>query len=366
MIQTSSVRVGQEEERLVLDVLRSGQLAQGQYVEEFERAFALAHGVEHGIAVNNGTTALVAALQSLNIGPGDEVITSPFTFVATLNAILAVGATARFADIGSDFNIDPTSIEAILSPRTRAILPVHLYGQMADMDAIVRLAGTVGAVVIEDAAQAVGATYRGRSAGSFGLGCFSLYATKNVSTGEGGILTTDDASVAEKLRLLRNHGMSSRHEYAIPGYNYRMTNLAAAVGLPQIRRLTEISLARRRNAATLRKGLTGLAGMVLPEEHEDRSHVYHQFTVRVLPEALTTRSELVRGLLHRGVEAGIYYRKVVFDHQCFLAHPGVVAADVPLARSATDQVLSLPVHHHLSEREVESVVAAVRAEFQNE
>jgi dTDP-4-amino-4,6-dideoxygalactose transaminase len=309
---------------------------------------------------------LVAALQSVDVGPGDEVITSPFTFVATLNAILAVGATALFADIGSDFNVDPTSIATLLSPRTRAILPVHLYGQMADMDAIVRLADAVGAVVIEDAAQAVGASYRGRSAGSFGLGCFSLYATKNVSTGEGGIVTTDDAKVAQKLRLLRNHGMSRRYEYAIPGYNYRMTNLAAAVGLPQIRRLTEISLARKRNAAALRKGLTGLAGMLLPEEHEDRSHVYHQFTVRVLPEALMARSEFVRGLLDRGVEAGIYYPKLVFDHQCFLAHPGVVAADVPFARSVTDQVVSLPVHQHLSEREVASVIAAVRAEFQAE
>jgi dTDP-4-amino-4,6-dideoxygalactose transaminase len=359
--------LGPEEERLVMEVLRSGQLAQGAYVERFEQAFASAHGVEHGVAVSSGTTALVAALQSLKIGPGDEVITSPFTFVATLGAILAVGATARFADIGSDYNVDPLSIEPLLNRKTRAIVPVHLYGQMADMTSISRLAASSDAYVVEDAAQAVGASYRGRSAGSFGLGCFSLYATKNLTTGEGGVVTTDDAAIAERLRLLRNHGMSSRrYEYLLPGYNYRMTNVAAAIGLAQIERLGEIGRVRRQHAATLRAGLADIAGLIPPETHEDREHVYHQYTVRVTPEAGLTRSEFVRRLYDRGVSAGIYYPRPVFDYSCFASHPGVVVADVPTARSVAEQVVSLPVHQHLTSGELDVVVGAVRSVLRNE
>ena len=186
MIPLSVVAIGPDEESLVLEVLRSGRLAQGPKVEELERRFAAAHGVEHAVAVNNGTTALVAALQALGIGPGDEVITSPFSFAATLNAVLESGATARFADIAEDFCLDPDQVESLVGERTRVLLPVHLYGLPADMPRFEELARERGAAIVEDAAQAHGARIAGRSVGSFGVGCFSFYATKNVMCGEGG------------------------------------------------------------------------------------------------------------------------------------------------------------------------------------
>ena len=282
MIPITTVRFGPEEEALVLEVLRSGQLAQGAFVERFENEFAELHGVAHAVAVNNGTTSLVASLQALELEPGDEVITTPFTFIATLNAILEAGATARFADIGDDYNVLPEAMAELIGPRTKVLMPVHLYGYMADMDPIMSIAQSEGLAVVEDAAQSVAAEYHGRMAGSFGIGCFSLYATKNINTGEGGVITTSDDSIADRLRLLRNQGMRQRYQYEVAGHNYRLTNLAAAVGLPQLARVHEISAARQRNASMLRAGLAGIEGLELPPEPLDgRTHVYHQFTVRV-------------------------------------------------------------------------------------
>lgn len=212
MIPITAVKLDPATEDLVLDVVRSGMLAQGEYVAQLEEAFAAVHGVSHAIAVNNGTTALVVALEALGLGPGDEVITTPFTFVATLNAILEAGATARFVDIGSDFNIDPALLADAITPATKAIMPVHLYGYMADMDPIVEVAQANDLAIVEDAAQAVAADYKGARAGSIGVGCFSLYATKNVSTGEGGMVTTNDDDLADRIRLLRNQGMRARYQ----------------------------------------------------------------------------------------------------------------------------------------------------------
>lgn len=361
MIPITTVRFGPEEEELVLEVLRSGQLAQGAYVERFEREFAALHDVEHAVAVNNGTTALVVAMEALAIGSGDEVITTPFTFVATLNAILEAGATARFADIGDDFNIDPANIAALVGDRTRAVMPVHLYGYMADMDPIMALAADRGLQVVEDAAQAVAARYHDRPAGSFGVGCFSLYATKNLNTGEGGMVTTNDAAVADRLRLLRNQGMRQRYQYEVAGHNYRMTNLAAAVGLPQLSRIHEINEARQANAAALRAGLTGIPGLVLPSEPAaGRTHVYHQFTVRITDEARLTRDAVIDELTARGIGCGIYYPKVVYDYDCYRNHPGVVADPVPNAARTVTEVLSLPVHPYLTPNDVDQIVDTVR------
>ena len=361
MIPITTVRFGLEEEELVLEVLRSGQLAQGAYVERFEREFAALHGVKHAVAVNNGTTALVVAMEALAIGAGDEVITSPFTFVATLNAILESGATARFADIGSDFNIDVECVASAVTDRTRALMPVHLYGYMADMDPLMGVATAHGLHVIEDAAQAVGAEYKGKRAGSFGVGCFSLYATKNLSTGEGGVVTTNDDGIADRLRLLRNQGMRQRYQYEIPGHNYRLTNLAAAVGIPQLGRLEEINEVRQKNAAVLRNGLSGVAGLVPPPEPAvGRNHVYHQFTVRITDEAAVSRDEFIAALTERGIGCGIYYPRVVFDYDSYRNHPRVVLADVPNATLAANEVVSLPVHPHLSASDLEQIVSAVR------
>ena len=222
-------------------------------VKRFEDAFAAVSGTKHAIAVNNGTTALVAALQVLDLKPGDEVITSPFTFVATLNAILEAGATVRFADIRrDDFAIDPDAVAKAVTDRTKVLMPVHLYGQTADMGKLAPLAAEHGLQVIEDSAQAVGASFEGKQAGSFGIGCFSLYATKNITTAEGGVITTDDDALADKLRVLRNQGMRARYQYEVAGHNYRMTDLHAAVGIPQLAKLDQLTAARQANAKASR------------------------------------------------------------------------------------------------------------------
>ena len=365
MIPITVVKLGAQEEALVLEVLRSGQLAQGAFVERFERTFADAHQVRHAIAVNNGTTALVAAMQAIDLRPGDEVITSPFTFVATLNAILEAGATARFADIGDDFNIDAGKIEALVNERTKAIMPVHLYGYMADMNPIMAIARAHGLRVVEDAAQSVGAEYHGHKAGSYDVGSFSLYATKNLSTGEGGIITTNDDELADRVRLLRNQGMRERYQYEVAGHNYRLTNLAAAVGIPQLERLHQIGASRAANAAALRSGLSDIPGLTLPAEPAaGRTHVYHQFTVRVTPHSPVTRAAFIDRLTAAGIGCGIYYPKVVFDYDCYLADDRVVQDHVPVAFAVAQEVVSLPVHPHLTTQQLDTIVTQVRKAMQ--
>jgi perosamine synthetase len=366
MIPITTVKIGEEEEQLVLEVLRSGQLAQGAYVERFEKTFAERHGVKHAIAVNNGTTALVAAMQAVDLEPGDEVITSSFTFVATLNAILEAGATARFADIGDDYNLVPEHVAELVNDNTKAIMPVHLYGYMADMDPIVEIADRHGLAVVEDAAQAVGASYHGRGAGSIGIGCFSMYATKNLNTGEGGMVTTNDDDTADRLRLLRNQGMRQRYQYEIAGHNYRLTNLAAAVGIPQLDRIDEINERRQSNADALRAGLAGIEGLVVPPAPEDgRTHVYHQFTLRITDDAPISRDDFVDRVIEGGVGCGIYYPKVVYDYDCYRDDARVVADDVPAAFAIAGQVASLPVHPHLTNDEVDTIVSVVRNVMQS-
>lgn len=245
MIPITVVKLGEEEEALVLQVLRSGMLAQGTMVQRFEELCRAMTGAQHAVAVNNGTTALVVALEALQLQAGDEVVTSPFTFVATLNAILEAGASVRFADITEiDFNLDPASLPAVLSERTKVLMPVHLYGQPADMAPIAATAAQRGLSIVEDAAQAHGAHYGGRPIGTYGQATFSFYATKNLSAGEGGVVTTDDDALADRLRLLRNQGMRARYYYELAGHNYRLTDLAAAVAIPQFNRLPAIVAAR--------------------------------------------------------------------------------------------------------------------------
>jgi perosamine synthetase len=359
-IPISAVRLGNEEEALVLRVLRSGRLTQGPMVELLESEFARAHGVPHAIAVNNGTTALVAAMEALGIQPGDEVITSPFSFVATLNAILECGGTARFADVHEDFCLDPAAVEALVTPRTRAVLPVHLYGLPADMAGLAAVAQRHGLAIVEDAAQAPGARIDQRRVGSFGVGCFSLYATKNVTAGEGGMVTTEDALLADRLRLLRNQGMRARYQYELIGHNYRMSELQAAVAIPQVRRLDEINGARQRNARTLSAGLAGVPGLVVPTAPESREHVYHQYTIRVTPQAGRTRDELAAGLARLGITTGVYYPRLVHDYDCYRGNPHLTVDPTPRAAAYTSQVLSLPVHPALTAADLERIVLGVR------
>ncbi|QCQ93230.1 DegT/DnrJ/EryC1/StrS family aminotransferase [Rhodococcus sp. SGAir0479] len=361
MIAISSVEFGPDVEREVLDTLRSGKVAQGPKVERLEEEFAALVGVRHAVAVNSGTTALVAALQVQGLEPGAEVLTSPFTFVATLNAILDAGATARFADIcETDFNLDPVVASARVTDRTRVLLPVHLYGETADMGALVPLAARHGLAVVEDAAQAHGATFDGRGAGSFGIGCFSFYATKNLTTAEGGMITTDDDEVADRLRILRNQGMRERYVYEMAGQNYRMTDLQASLALPQMASYPEQVAARRRNAKALRAGLEDVAGVTVPSEQPGREHVWHQFTLLLDEAAPIDRETLAARLVERGVGTGIYYPRPVYDYPCYREHPRVVVEDTPVASSVAARCLSIPVHARLSEADVDTVVDAVR------
>lgn len=358
MISVTSLKFDSEVEESVLEVLRSGNIAQGPKVRQFEELFAEIAGTKHAVAVNNGTTSLIASMQILDLGPGDEVITSPFTFIATLNAILSTGATAVMADIRSeDFNIDPSAIENLITPQTKAIVPIHLYGQVADMNAIMALAKKHDLRVIEDSAQSHGATIDGKPAGSFDLASFSFYATKNLTTGEGGIITTNSDEDAEKLQILRNQGMRAKYEYVMAGNNYRLTDLQAALVIPQLKTYSDVVSQRKRNASRLSEILHGAPGITVPSELPGRSHVWHQYTI-LLPDG-KNRDEFVAHMHGEGVVAGVYYPKLVCDYDLYRNHARVVAGAVENARDIATRVVSLPVHDKLSESEVDTVANAV-------
>jgi perosamine synthetase len=356
-IRISAPRLGKEVEDLVLAVLRGGHLAQGPMVERFEAQCTAMAGTAHAIAVANGTVALDAALAVLDIGPGQEVITSPFTFAATINAILRSGASVRFADIRDDFTIDPDSVAALIGSATAAIMPVHLYGLPADMRPLMSLAASHGLSVIEDAAQAHGADVDGRRAGSFGVGCFSFYATKNVTSGEGGCVTTDDSMVAERVRVLRNQGMRSRYDYAMIGQNWRMTDVAAAIAIPQMDHLDEIVRARRHNAGVLTSLLSSTGAVTTPRVPSGRGHVWHQYTVLLDPAV--DRDRVAAAMSSAGVDTGVYYPGLVWDHDAYRNHPNVHRDDTPVARDCTSRCLSLPVHPGLSTHDLERVAESL-------
>ncbi len=356
-IRISAPRLGPEVENLVLEVLRSGHLAQGPMVGRFEALCTEMAGTAHAIAVANGTVALDAALAALDIGPGQEVITSPFTFAATINAILRSGASVRFADIREDFTIDPDSVAALIGPRTAAIMPVHLYGLPADMRPLMSLAAAHGLAIVEDAAQAHAADIDGRRVGSFGIGCFSFYATKNVTSGEGGCITTDDSMLAERLRTMRNQGMRSRYDYVMIGQNWRMTDVAAAIAIPQMERLDEIVRARRRNAALLTSLIGNDSEVTTPRVPEGRGHVWHQYTILLEPGI--DRDRVAASMASAGVDTGVYYPGLVWDHEAYRGRRNVHRDDTPLAREYTTRCLSLPVHPGLSARDLERVAGAL-------
>jgi dTDP-4-amino-4,6-dideoxygalactose transaminase len=356
MIPISKPDIGPAEEAAVLEVLRSGMLAMGKKTAEFEAAWARYCGVAHAVMMCNGTVAQEAVLHALGIGPGDEVITVSFSFNATVSVILRVGATPVFVDIrADDFCMDPAQVEAAITPRTKAIMPVHLYGLMADMAPLAEIAERHGLVIVEDAAQAHGAAYRGRRAGQFGPAMFSLYATKNLMTGEGGFATTDDDGVADRLRVFRNHGMRVRYYHDELGTNYKPTDLAAAIGLAQLARLDERTEQRRRNAATLTEHLAG--DYLTPTVPEGRDHVWHQYVMRFPGE----RQQVIDGLAARGIGTLIYY-PVPIHRQAYLQQyvPGAADLHLPVTDLLSDEVLAIPVHPKLAEEDLAAIVTAIR------
>lgn len=358
-IRMAHISVGDRERRLVNDVLDSGRLAQGPMVEALESRIASTVETRHAVAVSSGTAALLVALQALGIGPGDEVVIPALTFGATLNAVIATGAVARVADVGTTYNAESEAFASAITHSTAALLPVHLYGLPADMPAIAGLADRHGLAIVEDAAQALSARVAGRPVGSWGVGCFSLYATKNIMAGEGGVVTTDDETVAHRARQLRNQGMSGRYEYARPGLNWRMSELHAAVGVGQMERLAEINADRRANAERLSEGLAAIPWLVTPETPPGRSHVFHHYTVRVLPDAPVTRDALAAWLDRNGIESTVVYPEPVHAAACFRSHPLVAADPSPNAERMSRSVLSLPVHPGLADRDIDRIVETV-------
>jgi perosamine synthetase len=353
LISISTPNITDAEKTAVMAVLDSGMLVQGKQTAEFEDHFARMFGVKHAIAMSTGTSALYLALLANGIGPGDEVITTPFTFIATANAILYCGARPVFVDIDAEtYNINPELIEAAITSRTKAIMPVHLYGYLCDMDRIQSIASNFGLQIIEDACQAVMATYQNKFAGSFGTGVFSFYATKNMMTGEGGMITTDDEIVAEKCRLLRNHGMKQRYHHDVLGFNYRMTDIQAAIGLVQLKRLAEFTEKRRANAAYFNERLKYV---IKPKVKNGYGHVWHQYTVRV--QNGHNRDVIVERLFNAGVQAVTYY-PIPVHHQLSLKmnYNGIV---MPVTERMAKEVFSLPVHPLLTSGELETIVHCV-------
>jgi perosamine synthetase len=358
MIPMAKVQIDDESAKAVIEVIKSGQLAQGPKVEEFEKAFAEYIGVKYAVAVNSGTAALHVALLAAGIGKDDEVITTSFSFIATANCCLFTGAKPVFADIDEKtFNIDPKQIEKKITPRTKAVIIVDLYGQPCEMDEITAICKKNNLVLIEDACQAHGAEYNGRKAGSFGIGCFSFYPTKNMTTGEGGMLTTNDEEIARKAKLARQHGQSQRYIHDTLGYNFRMTDIAAALGICQLEKLDRANGTRINNALYLTGKIINIKGLIPPYIGENRNHVFHQYTIKVMPEYKYSREEFQKKLLENGVSTIIYYPTPIHQQPVYtyLGYKDVL----PVTDAMAKQVISLPVHPGLTDTDLKTIAEVI-------
>jgi perosamine synthetase len=356
-IPIASPQIGEEERQAVLAVLDSGQLAQGPVVEAFESEFAAWCGVGHAVAVNSGTAALHLLMLAHGVGEGDEVITTPFTFVASANTALFVGARPVFVDIENEtYCLDPSRVEAAITPKTRAIVPVDLYGQPAQIPELREIADRHGVVLIEDACQAHGAAIGATKAGALGVSAsFSFYPTKNMTTAEGGMVTTDDAEVAAKVTALRQHGAAHRYHHDVLGYNFRMTDIAAAIGRAQLAKLDRFNEIRRRNASVLDEGLAGIPGVITPRERRGYRHVYHQYTVRIEKD----RDRFQERLTQLGVGTAVHY-PVPVHRQPLYVELGYGEESLPNSEAAASHVLSLPVHPGVTESDLDRIIDSVR------
>ncbi len=357
-ISIASPDIGEKEISAVRQVMESGMLAQGKKVLALEEKFAEYCQTGFCVATSNGTTALHTALLGLGIGKGDEVITSPFSFIATANSIAYCGATPVFADIDSEFNLDPERIVEKITPRTKAIMPVHLFGNPASMGRIMEIAKKHSLAVVEDACQAHGAEISGKRAGSFGdAGCFSFYPTKNMTTGEGGAITCNEAGLADRCRMIREHGSRKRYEHEMVGYNYRMTDIAAAIGVEQLAKLEGYNRKRIENAGIYGSLLSGIKGIKIPQKKEGAVHVYHQYTIRVQKELFgMDRDSLAKSLSDAGIGFGIYYPKCIHLQKPYLGKEG----EFPESEKASWEVLSLPVHPKVGKEGIEFVCQKIK------
>ena len=347
-------QIDQEEVNEVISVLKSGTLVQGPKVKEFEESFAKYIGTKYAVAVNSGTVALHTALLSNKLGKGSEVITSSFSFISTSNVILHTGAKPVFIDIDeATFNIAPEKIEEKITNKTKALLIVHLFGQPCDMKRIMEICEDHDLILIEDACQAHGAEFDGVKAGSFGTGCFSFYPTKNMTTGEGGMITTDDEEIAEKAMMIRNHGQTKKYVHDMLGYNYRMTDIAAAIGLCQLKKLDEFNSKRIKNAQFLTREIKKIGGLIPPHIMPNVKHVFHQYTIRVTKDFGMPRDKLKQRLGERGVDARVYYPIPI--HKQPLYQKLGYREDLPILEKVAKEVLSLPVHPGLAKKNLTNV-----------
>ena len=354
MISIARPVLGREEIAAAVAVLKSGNLTQGEHVSSFEEKFSSYIGTKFGVACSSGTSALQVGLEALGIKDGDEVITTPFTFIATGNSILYNRATPVFSDIDPrTFNIDPARIESKITDKTKAVMVVHLYGQPCDMKPIAELCEKRDLLLIEDSAQAHGAEYKGKKVGTFGdLSAFSFYATKNMVTGEGGMILTDNDAVAQKAKVIINQGQVGKYDHVMIGYNYRMMEMQAAIGLVQLRRLGGLNARRESNARFLSKGLSKLDWIEAPYVMPGVKHVWHQFTAKV---QAGHRDDLFEHMNSNGVGARIYYPTPVHMQPAYKSL-GYSEGLCPVAESISRQVLSLPVHPELKRSELREIL----------
>jgi dTDP-4-amino-4,6-dideoxygalactose transaminase len=358
MIPISKPVITEDEIKAVVDVLKSGMIASGPKVKMLEENLKNFFNFKNVIATANGTCALHAALFGLGIKEGDKVLTTPFTFIATANSILHAGAKPVFADIDEKtFNIDVDAIREKLKKdkKIKAIMVVHLYGRVCKMDEIIKIAKEYGVKVVEDAAQAHGAKYKGGFAGSFGdAAAFSLYATKNITTAEGGFVTTKNEKIANKIRTFINHGQEKIYYHTMLGYNYRMTDIEAAIGIEQLKKLNEFNEKRRKNAEKLKQILKNYDWIILPQESKDEYHIYHQFTIRIKS---SLRDNLLKTLNENGVGAKIFY-PIPIHKQPFYKKLLSEKNSLPVSEKIAKEVLSLPVHPLLNDNDFDTIKTA--------
>ena len=359
MIPIAKPFIDTKEIKAVARVLESGMIAQGPKVRELEDKFIEFCGTKYAVAVNSGTAALHTALHVAGIKKDDGIITTPFTFIATVNAILMRHAKPIFVDIDEEsFNIDPEKIGEKVTDKSKAIVTVDLYGNLCDYDKIEKIAKNNNLIIVEDACQAVNAESNGKKAGNFGdIAAFSFYGTKNITCGEGGMITTNNKEYADNARLFRQHGLlkMSSYEYSGLGYNYRMTDISGAILLEQLKKIDLITKKRIENAAYLSKNLSKIKGINLPDVKNDGSHVFHQYTIRILENFKLNRDELNEHLNKNGIGTGIYYPKPLhlLPH---LKKFGCKEGDFPIAEKASKEVISIPVHPNVTKEQLDYII----------
>ncbi len=351
MIPIAKPWIGEEEKREVEKVLDSGMLASGEWVKRFEKEFSEYIGVKEALATTSGTQALILALESIGVR-GSEVLVPSFTFIASATSIIRAGGKPVFVDVDErTYNIDPEDVRKKITPKTKAIMPVHLYGQAANMDEIMEIAEENDLYVIEDAAQAHGAEWRGKKAGSIGhIAAFSFYPTKNMTTGEGGMVTTNDEELAHKVAMLRNHGQTERYLHTSLGWNFRMTNIAAAIGLVQLHKLDRANEIRRNNAKYYDEMLYDY--VITPYVDERAKHIYHQYTIRV-----HNREKLIELFKKEGIGFGIYYPRG--NHEQPIMQELGYTAKLPVTEKLCKEVISIPVHPLITEEDREKIVETI-------